>query len=66
MKKLSIIILVIITLFTFGCKKNDTSDNMVKLNKVDVSALNNTQIKNFLRDASSEEGIYKIETKSNT
>ena len=38
---------------------------MVKLNKVDVSALNNTQIKNFLRDASSEEGIYKIETKSN-
>ena len=39
---------------------------MVKLNKVDISAISNQQIKNFLTEASEHEGIYKIETKSNT
>ena len=66
MKKFSIIALILMTLFTFGCSKKDTSDNMVKLNKVDISAISNQQIKNFLTEASEHEGIYKIETKSNT
>lgn len=66
MKKLYITLLIIITIFTFGCSKNNTSDNMVKLNKVDISAISNQQIKNFLTEASEHEGIYKIETKSNT
>ena len=66
MKKLSIIALIIMTIFTFGCSKKDTSDNMVKLNKVDISAISNQQIKDFLAEASEQEGIYKIETKSNT
>lgn len=66
MKKFSIIILIIITIFTFGCSKKDDSDNMVKLNKVDILAINNSQIKNFLNEASQKEGVYKIDTKSNT
>ena len=66
MKKFSIIALILMTIFTFGCSKKDTSDNMVKLNKVDISAISNQQIKNFLTEASEHEGIYKIETKSNT
>ncbi|MFQ9287719.1 MAG: hypothetical protein ACLR3X_06035, partial [Intestinibacter bartlettii] len=66
MKKFSIIALILMTIFTFGCSKKDTSDNMVKLNKVDISAISNQQIKNFLTEASEQEGIYKIETKSNT
>ena len=66
MKKFSIIALILMTIFTFGCNKKDTSDNMVKLNKVDISAISNQQIKNFLTEASEHEGIYKIETKSNT
>ena len=66
MKKFSIIALIIMTIFTFGCSKKDTSDNMVKLNKVDISAINNQQLKNFIDEASQEEGIYKIDTKSNT
>lgn len=66
MKKLSIIILITLAIFAIGCTKKDTSDNMVKLNKVDISAINNQQIKTFLTEASQKEGIYKIETKSNT
>ena len=31
MKKFSIIALILMTIFTFGCSKKDTSDNMVKL-----------------------------------
>ena len=46
MKKFSIIALILMTIFTFGCSKN-TSDNMVKLNKVDISAISNQQIKIF-------------------
>lgn len=66
MKKLYITLLIIITIFTFGCSKNNTSDNMVKLNKVDISAISNQQIKNFINEVSQEEGIYKIDTKANT
>lgn len=66
MKKFSIIILIIITIFAFGCSKKDASDNMVKLNKVDISAINNSQIQNFLDEASKAEGVYKIDTTSNT
>ena len=51
MKKFSIIALILMTIFTFGCSKKDTSDNMVKLNKVDISAISNQQIKNFLTEA---------------
>lgn len=66
MKKLSIVILVIIALFAFGCKKEDTSNNMVKLNRVDISSISNTQLKNFINEASQKEGVYQINTKSNT
>ena len=60
MKKLSIVILVIIALFAFGCKKEDTSNNMVKLNRVDISSISNTQLKNFINEASQKEGVYQI------
>lgn len=42
MKKFSIIALILMTIFTFGCSKKDTSDNMVKLNKVDIQLLAST------------------------
>ena len=66
MKKLLIITLILSAVFCFGCSsKNDDSSNMVKLNKVDISALSNQKIKNIIDDTSLEEGVYQIKTKSN-
>ena len=49
MKKLLIITLILSAVFCFGCSsKNDDSNNMVKLNKVDISALSNQKIKNII------------------
>ena len=51
MKKLLIITLILSAVFCFGCSsKNDDSNNMVKLNKVDISALSNQKIKNIIDD----------------
>lgn len=66
MKKFSIMALILIAIFTFGCSKEITSDDTVKLNNIDISSINNEQIKDFLDEVSKKEGIYKIETKSNT
>ncbi|MGN1033930.1 MAG: hypothetical protein ACI4PU_10675 [Intestinibacter sp.] len=66
MKKLLLIILILSTVFSFGCSNKDNSSNTVKLNKVDISALSNQKIKNIIDDTSLEEGVYQINTKSNT
>ncbi len=66
MKKLLLIILILSTLLCFGCSKNDSSDSMVKLNKVDISSLSNQQMKRFIDESSKDEGVYQIQTKSNT
>ena len=67
MKKLLLITLIISSILCFGCSKNnDDSDIMVKLNKVDISAISNPKIKNIINDDSLEEGVYQINTSSNT
>lgn len=67
MKKVLLITLIISSIFCFGCShKNDDSDIMVKLNKVDISSLSNPKIKNIINDTCLEEGVYQIKTKSNT
>ena len=66
MKKILIITLIISSIFCFGCSNSNDSENMVKLNKIDISALNNRKIKNIIDDTSLEEGVYQINTSSNT
>ena len=67
MKKLLLITLIISSILCFGCShKNDDLDNMVKLNKVDITSLSNPQIKNIINDTPLEESVYQIKTNSNT
>ena len=66
MKKILLITLIISSIFFFGCSNSNDSENMVKLNKIDISALNNRKIKNIIDDTSLEEGVYQINTSSNT
>lgn len=66
MKKIFIIALIISSIFCFGCSHKGDSETMVKLNKIDISALSNRKIKNIIDDSSLEEGVYQINTKSNT
>lgn len=65
MKKILIVVLVLFSIFAFGCSKNEDS-NVIKLNKVDIAALSNAKIKNIVNSSDLKQGIYKISTKSNT
>lgn len=63
MKKILLSILVISTIFCFGCNKDDNSD-MVQLNPIDITALSNKDIKDVVEDDSLDEGVYQINTSS--
>lgn len=66
MKKLLLASLIFLTVFTFGCGKDDSLNDMIKLNKIDISSLSNSKIKKITDDNNLKEGAYIITTKSNT